>query len=227
MGDRLRVILETGPRGRVVGGAIDWPGLDRSGDSELDALARLETYLPRYAPIADRAALGTQFAALSDLDVVERVAGTRGTDEWGVAHVPSRHGHEDIGPAELVRRIALLEACWGFFDHVVDESPAELRPIGRRRGRTRVGIIRHVHRTEVANWSRKVGVRTPLETMLTPDGLAAHRAAYAESLLAYHAAGRTARSSPIAFLIRRTAQHVTDHAWELEDRGSLQGAEPS
>jgi hypothetical protein len=23
---------------------------------------------------------------------------------------------------------------------------------------------------------------------------------------------------PIQFLIRRTAQHVTDHAWEIEDR---------
>jgi hypothetical protein len=27
-----------------------------------------------------------------------------------------------------------------------------------------------------------------------------------------------ARRWPLAFLVRRTAQHLMDHAWELEDR---------
>ena len=31
-------------------------------------------------------------------------------------------------------------------------------------------------------------------------------------------AGRPARRWPLRFLIRRTAQHAMDHAWELEDR---------
>jgi hypothetical protein len=41
MTDTLRVILEIGKKRRVVAGAIDWPGLDRWGTSEEDALEKL------------------------------------------------------------------------------------------------------------------------------------------------------------------------------------------
>ncbi len=66
--------------------------------------------------------------------------------------------------------------------------------------------------------SRKIEVRTPLDVVLTPDGLAAHRMAYLDAFRAYNAEGKPARSWSIQFLIRRTAFHVMDHAWELEDR---------
>lgn len=35
---------------------------------------------------------------------------------------------------------------------------------------------------------------------------------------AYNAEGKAARRWPMQFLIRRTAHHVMDHAWEMEDR---------
>jgi len=38
------------------------------------------------------------------------------------------------------------------------------------------------------------------------------------AIRAYNAEGKLARKWPIQFLIRRTAQHVMDHAWEMEDR---------
>ena len=66
-------------------------------------------------------------------------------------------------------------------------------------------------------------MRTPLEVVLTTKGLAAHRAAYLDAIRTYNAEGRPARTWPIQFLIRRTAQHAMDHAWELEDR-DLNGA---
>ena len=66
--------------------------------------------------------------------------------------------------------------------------------------------------------SRKIEVRTPTEVVLTPGGLAAHRAAYLDAIRAYNAIAKPARSWPIQFLIRRTAHHAMDHAWELEDR---------
>ena len=66
--------------------------------------------------------------------------------------------------------------------------------------------------------SRKVEVRTPLEVVLTPDGLASHRLAYLDAIRAYNAEGRPARTWPIQFLVRRTGHHVMDHAWEMEDR---------
>ena len=53
---------------------------------------------------------------------------------------------------------------------------------------------------------------------MTPDGLAAHREAYLDAIRAWNAEGKRARTWPIQFLIRRTAQHAMDHAWELEDR---------
>ena len=39
-----------------------------------------------------------------------------------------------------------------------------------------------------------------------------------DAICAYNAEGKPARTWPLQFLVRRTAQHVMDHAWELEDR---------
>ena len=41
-----------------------------------------------------------------------------------------------------------------------------------------------------------------------------------DAIRAYYADGKPARTWPIQFLVRRTAHHVMDHAWELEDRDS-------
>ena len=90
MTDALRVILEIGKKRRVAAGAMDWPGLDRWGTSEDDALDRLSSYLPRYAGVAEQAGMGGAFARARDAEVVERVPGSSSTDFWGIAHVPSQ-----------------------------------------------------------------------------------------------------------------------------------------
>ena len=219
MTDTLRVILEIGKKRRVVAGAMDWPGLDRWGTSEDEALDKLSTYHPRYAGVAERAGTGNAFARARDMMVVERVPGSSSTDFWGIAHVPSQIEGEVLSPADLERRLDLLCACWAYFDDMASRVSAELRPGPRSAGRSRDQIIRHVYGTEPANWSRKVGVRTELDVVLTPDGLATHRQAFLNAIRAYNAQGKPARTWPIQFLVRRTAQHVMDHAWELEDRG--------
>jgi hypothetical protein len=61
-------------------------------------------------------------------------------------------------------------------------------------------------------------VRTPLDVVLTPEGLVTHRQEYTDAICAYNTESKPARTWPIQFLIRRTAHHVMDHAWELEDR---------
>ncbi|HTS14862.1 MAG TPA: hypothetical protein VMH24_04285 [Candidatus Sulfotelmatobacter sp.] len=218
MPDALRVILEIGQKRRVVAGALDWPGLDRWGTSEADAVARLTAYVPRYAPVAERAGLGTEFQQVRDVEVVERVPGSSSTDFWGIAHVPSQIEREVLSAADLERRLDLLRAGWATFDAVAARVPAELRPGARSVGRTRDEIIRHVYVSEPEQMSRKVEVRTPREVVLTPAGLAAHRLAYLDAIRAYNAAGKPARSWPIQFLVRRTAHHLMDHAWEMEDR---------
>lgn len=214
----LRVILEIGKKRKVVAGAMDWPGLDRWGTSEADAISKLESYLSRYASVADRAGLTDGFRGSTTIDVVERVPGSSSTDFWGIAHVPSELEREVLSPAGLERRLDLLRAAWASFDDVAARVSAELRPQPRGGGRSRDQIIRHVYINEPGQFSRKVEVRTPPDVVMTAGGLATHRLAYLDAIRAYNADGKPARTWPIQFLIRRTAHHVMDHAWEMEDR---------
>jgi hypothetical protein len=218
MTDKLRLILEVGKKRRIVAGAMDWPGLDRSGTSEDRALEKLLSYVPRYAGVAERAGLANAFARARDLEVVERVPGSSSTDFWGFAHVPSQIEAEVLSAADLERRLDLLRAGWAYFDDVAARVSAELRPGPRSAGRSRDQIIRHVYVNEPEQWSRKVGLRTELDVVLTPDGLATHRREYLAAIRAYNEEGKPARTWPIQFLVRRTAHHVMDHAWEMEDR---------
>jgi hypothetical protein len=219
MAEALRVLLEIGTKGRrVVAAAPDWPGLDRWGKTEDDALEKLSSYLPRYAGVAERAGMADAFAQAGDVAVVERVTGSSSTDFWGIAHVPSQIEREVLSAADLEGRLDLLRACWAYFDDVAARVSAELRPQPRGGGRSRQQIIRHTYANEPEQFSRKVEVRTPLEVVLTPDGLATHRQQYLDAIRAYNASGKPARTWPIQFLIRRTAHHVMDHSWEMEDR---------
>lgn len=215
----MRVVLEIGPKGRrVVAGAIDWPGLDRWGKDEDAAIANLSSYVPRYAGVAERAGMADEFERSRDVEVVEHYRGNTSTDFWGIAHVSSDTERAVLSPEDLERRLDLLRATWSYFDDTAARVSADLRPNPRGGGRTRERIIRHTYFNEPDQFSRKVEVRTPFEAVLTPDGLAAHRQAYLEAIRAYNAEGKPARTWPIQFLIRRSAQHFMDHAWEMEDR---------
>lgn len=218
MDQPLRVILEVGPKRRVVAAAIDWPGLDRWATSEDAAIEKLLVYRQRYVAVAEHAGLADELAAQTEPEVIERVTGSSSTDYWGIAHVPSETEREAPDPEALERSLGLLAATWATFDRVAARVPVELRAGPRGGGWTRDEIVRHVLANEPAQFSRKVEVRTPKEVVLTPEGLAAHRAAYLDALREYVAAGRPARTWPIRFLIRRTAHHVMDHTWEMEDR---------
>jgi hypothetical protein len=218
MADKLLVILEIGPNRRVVAGAMDWPGLDRWGTSEADAVDKLMAYLPRYADVAKRAGLSAAFAKVGEAEVVERVTGNTSTDWWGVPHVPSQVEATVLTANDLDRRLSLLQATWDRFDDAVGHAPAELPKGPRGGGRDRDEIVRHVYGSERHQWWRKVGIREPEDVRLAPKELAAIRRRYVDAIRAYNAEGRLALRWPIQFLIRRTAQHAMDHAWEIEDR---------
>jgi hypothetical protein len=108
-------------------------------------------------------------------EVVERVPGSSSTDFWGIAHVPSQIERDMLSPADLEMRLDLLRACWACFDDIAARVSHELRPGSRGGGRSRDQIVCHTYGTEPENWSRKVGVRTELDVVLTPNGLATHR----------------------------------------------------
>jgi len=110
-----------------------------------------------------------------------------------------------------------LQACWAFFDAVRGRVSAEMHKGPRGGGRDRDHIVRHTLGTE-HDFAEKVGVRTPPGALLTDAGLRAHRAAYGNAIRAFHAEGTLARTWPLRYLIRHTAYHTLDHAWEMEDK---------
>lgn len=212
-------MLEEGPKGkRVVAVAPDWPGLERGGRSEAEALETLEAYLPRYAKVARLARMGPAFAPLTRLQVVERYEGIGSTDFWGISFAFSTIDRARVTADELARQLRLLQACWKAFDGVRTRVSAEMQKGPRGGGRDRDRIVQHVLGVE-QDWARKVGVRTPGDAVVADEkGLAAYRADYAAAIRAHHAAGETARTWPLRFLVRHSAYHTLDHTWEMEDK---------
>jgi hypothetical protein len=218
MATQLRVTLEIGPKGKQVAAvAPDWPGLERGAKTGEAAIARLHSYLPRYASVAKLAGMEGEFAVLSTLEVVERYAGTGSTDFWGISFAFSSIDRQDLSRAELERQLTLLQACWAFFDHVRGRVSAQMQKGPRGGGRDRDHIIGHTLRVE-QDWAAKVGVPTPQDAMLIDEGLQAHRDAYCNAIRAFHSEGKLARTWPLRYLIRHTAYHTLDHAWEMEDK---------
>jgi len=228
MAGELRVMLEIGPKGKkVVAVAPDWPGLERGAKTGEAAIARLHAYLPRYASVATLAGMGAEFAAIATdatdatPAVVEQYPGTGSTDFWGISFAFSRSDRQALSRAELERELTLLQASWAFFDAVRARVSADLRKGPRGGGRDRDRIVRHVLSTEQEWAATKLGLRppaTPDDAPLTDAGLSAHRDAYRTAIRAFHAQGKPARTWPLRYLIRHTAYHTLDHAWEMEDK---------
>lgn len=226
MTDRLRVLLEIGPKGkRVVASAMDWPGLERWGRTDDEAIDKLLAYRPRYLPVAERIGLRSELDRAGEPRVIERTPGNTSTDWWGIAHVPSAIEAEPMPDDELERRIGLMQAAWDHFHDTSERVAAELSKGPRGGGRERDQVVRHVYISERHNFWRKVGIREDDEARLTAQELAGLRERYVAAIREHHADGRPARKWPLRFLIRRTAQHAMDHAWELADRdpGSAAG----
>ncbi|MEP6808025.1 MAG: hypothetical protein ABI978_05445, partial [Chloroflexota bacterium] len=81
-------------------------------------------------------------------------------------------------------------------------------------------IISHTIRQESESFASAVGLRIPEGAALTPDGLRRHRETYVEAMRAYNAGEieKRMKSWTIPFLIRHSAFHTLDHAWEMEDK---------
>ncbi len=218
---RIRVTLESGPKGKkVVAVAPDWPGLERGATTGEAAIDRLLAYVPRYAAVAKLAGMEAALAKSAVADVVERYPGTGSTDFWGISFAFSSIDRQAMPGEALERELALMRACWAFFDAVRSRVSAELRRGPRGGGRDRDRIVRHTLAAEL-NWAKMLGLRPPLDTLLTAAGLNAHRDAYCHAIREYHSQGKVAGKMakwPLRYLIRHTAFHTLDHAWEMEDK---------
>jgi hypothetical protein len=216
----VRTILEQGPKGKKsVAFAVDWPGWSRGAKTSDDALATLESYRERYRPIAVAAGMAKEFDAARGLRVVEERIGTGSTDFWGISFSPSSLEQEQMDEGELNRKITLLSACWSYFDGVAARVSADMRKGPRGGGRDRDEIVRHTIRVESEDFAKRLGLRIPEGAALTPSGRRDHRVSYIAAMRRYHAGeGTPMRSWTLPFLIRHSAFHVMDHAWEMEDK---------
>jgi hypothetical protein len=217
----VRTVIEHGLRDRKsVAFSLDWPGWSRGAKTADVALETLAAYRERYRPIAELAGMAREFGAAGPLEVVEDRVGTGSTDFWAISFSPSSTEHGPMSEPELERRLTLLQACWAFFDGVAARVSPQMRKGPRGGGRDRDRIVRHTIRTESEDFAKQVGIRIPEEAALTPDGLREHRAAYLEAIRAYNRGEveRRMRSWTLPFLIRHSAFHTLDHAWEMEDK---------
>jgi hypothetical protein len=216
----VRTVVQRGPKGKkAVAFAVDWPGWSRGANSPEQALELLDAYRHRYRPVAATARRADEFDADGAIDVVVDGVGVGSVDFWGISFSPSSLEVEPMGHAELERKVSLLRACWSYFDEVAARVSEEMRKGPRGGGRDRDEIIRHTIRTESEDFAKRVGLRVGEGTALTRRGLQEYREAYVSAMHAYNGAGaKRMRTWNLPFLIRHSAFHTMDHAWEMEDK---------
>ncbi len=223
--NHIRLTLEIGPKGKKVAAvAPDWPGLERGAKTEEEAVERLRVYFLRYSQVAKLAEMNAEFDTIQNVDLVEQYPGTGSTDFWGISFAFSSIDKQAMSDDELEREMKLMQACWAFFDDVRGRVSAEMRKGPRGGGRDRDRIVRHTLAAE-QDWAKGVGVAMEV---VTSDGVVgmdeevkAYRAAYCQAIRDYHSQGKMAGNVakwPLRFLIRHTAFHTMDHAWEIEDK---------
>ena len=223
---KTRVVLEVAPK-RAFASALDWPGWSRGAKTADEALDALAAYAPRYARVAKRAKVAfTPPDTVSDLDVVERLTGGSGT-EFGVPGAWTKGESDQVKPAERERLIGLLEATWAALDAAAAKAVGiELTKGPRGGGRELEKIADHVRDAEAA-YLGQLGARPPAPSDEDPkQPMAVLRAAFVAAL-EDAIAGRpfanprnTKKPWSVRYTIRRSAWHVLDHAWEIEDRSS-------
>ena len=217
----VRTVTEHGTKDkRSVAFSLDWPGWSRGAKTAETALETLEAYRSRYRKIAELAGMAKEFDAAGPLEVVEDRVGTGSTDFWGISFSPSSTEQDPMDETELHRKLKLLRAAWAFFDDVAGHVSPELRKGVRGGGRERDEIIGHVIRVESMDFAKGVGLQIPDGNALIPDGIQAYRESYVAAMHAYNAGTvpTRMRSRTLPFLIRHSAFHTLDHAWEMEDR---------
>ena len=230
----LPVYVETG-RKRAFSTAIEWPGWCRSGRGEGAAIAALLAYGARYEAAIGAAAGGlvlpqTETETETETEIVERLPGNATTD-FGVPGASPTVDATPMAERELDRWLAILRALWATFDRTAEKSAgAELKKGPRGGGRELDAIVRHVFEAEGA-YVRQAGgrYRAPSDADLSRDpglrnGMNEVRGALAEAVRARERGDplpeswRTSKVWTPRYAIRRSAWHVLDHAWEIEDR---------
>ncbi|MCC7209458.1 MAG: hypothetical protein IT323_19265 [Anaerolineae bacterium] len=214
----LDVYLEIGKK-KTFACAVEWPGWCRSGRDEAGALQALRDSGPRYAQ-ALRAA-GLDFRAPDDeaaFTVAQRLPGNATTD-FGAPGIVPDFDSRPVDEAELARLQTILKACWAALDAAVAHAQGKtLRTGPRGGGRTAEEIVRHVRDAEAGYCSSMGGkiAKTATYDEARQVILEALAASARGEIAEYGPRG--GKRWPARYFARRSAWHVLDHAWEIEDR---------
>jgi hypothetical protein len=222
--DQIDVYLEIAKK-KTFAGALDWPGWSRSGRDEDAALEALLAYGPRYERAIQPAQLG--FHSPQDVNalvVSERLEGNSTTDFGAPAIAPAIDA-DPVDPSELHRFQALLQACWQAFEAAVEQAKGkELRKGPRGGGRDLDKIVAHVLGAESAylsrlGWKFKLNEETAADEELNriQEEISKALQASVNGELPARGPRGGARWTP-RYYVRRSAWHILDHAWEIEDR---------
>jgi hypothetical protein len=158
--------------------------------------------------------------------VIERVAGNATTD-FGAPDGVYEADAEPMSAREWSRARRVLEACWAALDGAAAAAEGvELLTGPRGGGRGLDAIVAHVVGAEAGYLRMLTGDAVKIDETDSWGSRVAERAALLEGLdrakaggLPEHGPRGGKRWTPRRFL-RRTAWHVLDHAWEIEDRMS-------
>ena len=226
------VYIEAGKK-RTFAGAIDWPGWCRSGRDEAAALQALLDYGGRYERVLRGTTLAfTAPARISELRVVERLAGTTTTD-FGAPDKPPKTDGGKVTESDLMRFKMLMQACWSAFDAAADSTRGRVLRAGPRGGgRDLVKMVAHVREAEAAYVSRLGWPMPSGQSGRQERGLEEVREAALSGLRA-SAKGELPMEGPRGgkrwsprYFVRRAAWHALDYAWEIEDRLSQDASMP-
>ena len=218
------IYLETGQK-KVFAAAVDWPGWCHHGRDEASAMQALLEAGPRYARLLH----GTDLAfnvpeSVEAFHIIERVEGNATTD-FGAPDKLIVGDDKPFGSGELERAKMLLNAYWRAFDVMVETAVGqELRKGPRGGGRDLVAIVEHVMGAD-ASYLRTLGWKFAEKKDEDHEEKLVNLRQEILNGLEAAAAGQLAETGPRGgkrwpprYFIRRSAWHVIDHIWEIEDR---------
>ena len=219
----IPIVLERGPKSkRYVAYSVDWLGWSRGAKTGEQAVETLEAYRERYREVPRRAGLEREFDAGGPLEIAEERVGTPSVDFWAISFSASSREDDPLPDDVLERRLGLLRAAWDLFDDAAAGVSVELRKGPRGGGRERDEIVRHVMRVESLDFARQAGLLDYDEDTapIAAKARAPYRQRYLQAIRDYNAGKveKRMRSRTLPFLIRHSAFHTLDHAWEMQDR---------
>jgi hypothetical protein len=214
MSAKISIYLEAGKK-RVFAGSPAWPGWARSGKDEAAAVEALWLYGSRYARVLRGTRLGyTAPSGPGDLTIAERLRGDATTD-FGAPSIAPDIDAEPMDDDQLARLSTILRAGWRAFDRAVSAAEGVALTKGPRGGgRELDAIVEHAVGAQ-DSYARRIGRTIALEGDVLPPVLAALEGAVHDGIPPSPRGGK--RWTP-RYFVRRSAWHILDHAWEIEDR---------